>query len=82
VYLRIMDIVAGSGAYFAYPSQTLYLGRDGGKDADRTRESEAAVASWREAGEIPLPRFPENLIEELDDSIEYPPEGSAVGKKG
>ena len=33
--LRIMDLVEASGTSFAFPSQTLYLGRDAGVDAEK-----------------------------------------------
>jgi MscS family membrane protein len=46
--LRCMDIVAESGTGFAFPSQTLYLGRDGGLDEERTRAAEEAVRQQRE----------------------------------
>ncbi len=46
--LRCMDIVAESGTDFAFPSQTLYLGRDGGLDEERTREAEEATRRRRE----------------------------------
>ena len=67
---------SASGTYFAYPSQTLYLGRDAGRDGDRAREAESQVAGWRERGEMYLPKFPEQAIAEVDDSIEYPVPGS------
>lgn len=81
IFLRIMDIVGESGAYFAYPSQTLYLGKDGGRDAEQTQAAEAEVARLREAGELPLPEFPGAQIEALDDSLAYPPEGSALAPR-
>lgn len=46
--LRCMDIVAESGSGFAFPSQTLYLGRDDGLDEERTRAAEEAVRQQRE----------------------------------
>ncbi len=46
--LRCMDIVAESGTGFAFPSQTLYLGRDGGLDVKRSRAVEAAIRQQRE----------------------------------
>jgi MscS family membrane protein len=45
--LSCMEIVEKSGTGFAFPSQTLYLGRDGGLDAERTREAEEAMRSQR-----------------------------------
>jgi MscS family membrane protein len=47
--LRCMDIVAASGTGFAFPSQTLYLGRDGGLDRERTHAAEDAIRQQREA---------------------------------
>ncbi len=46
--LRCMDIVAASGTGFAFPSQTLYLGRDSGLDEERTEEAEQAIRRQRE----------------------------------
>jgi len=46
--LACMEIVEKSGTGFAFPSQTLYLGRDGGLNAARTREAEEAIRSRRE----------------------------------
>lgn len=77
IFLRIMDIVEASGAYFAYPSQTLYLGRDSGRDMEKTERAEAQVRAWREAESIPIPEFPPALVAEIDDTLEYPPRGSA-----
>jgi MscS family membrane protein len=45
--LACMEIVEKSGTGFAFPSQTLYLGRDGGLNAARTREVEESIRSWR-----------------------------------
>jgi len=78
IFLRIMDIVEASGAYFAYPSQTLYLARDAGRDLERSAAAEAEVVRLREEGRLPIPEFPDELIEEIDDTIAYPPQGSAT----
>ena len=77
INLRILDIVAGSGAYFAYPSQTLYLGRDTGPDPERTAAAEAKVKGWRSAGNMPIPEFPESMIGEIAGTLDYPPAGSS-----
>jgi MscS family membrane protein len=78
VFLRIMQIVHDSGTGFAFPSQTIYLGRDGGLDASRTQEAERRVRAWRENNELPFPDFTDERVAELDDTIEYPPPGSAT----
>jgi MscS family membrane protein len=46
--LSCMDIVEKSGTGFAFPSRTLYLGRDSGLDANRTQQAEAAMRQQRE----------------------------------
>jgi MscS family membrane protein len=77
IFLRIMDIVDAGGAYFAYPSQTLYLGRDAGRNMENAERAEAQVKAWRDANDMPIPEFPSELVAEIDDTLEYPPEGSA-----
>ena len=80
IYLRIMDIVRDGGTGFAFPSQTLYLGRDGGLDAETTRRAEEEVRRWRETDELPFPDFDENTVAQLDNTADYPPRGAAVGR--
>jgi MscS family membrane protein len=46
--LACMEIVEKSGTGFAFPSQTLYFGRDGGLNAGRTHEAEQAIRRARE----------------------------------
>jgi MscS family membrane protein len=77
LFLRIMDVVARSGSGFAFPSQTAYLARDAGLDEERLRAAEARVREWRERGELWLPEFPEQRIEELRDTLPYPASRSA-----
>ena len=43
-----------AGPGFAFPSQTLYLGRDSGLDSKRTEEAEAQVRQWSEEGCPPI----------------------------
>jgi MscS family membrane protein len=79
--LRCMEIVEKSGSGFAFPSQTLYLGRDGGLDEEKSKEAEETVRRRREKGEMQVPKFRPETIRELRDTIEYPPRGAAVGGK-
>ena len=53
VFLQVMDIVNESGTGFAFPSQTLYLGRDSGLDPKRTEKAEAQMRQWQEEGCTP-----------------------------
>jgi MscS family membrane protein len=76
IFLRIMDIIDASGTGFAFPSQTLYMGRDDGLNAERVREISEKVQHWREHNEIYLPNFPADKIEECKGTLRYPPEGS------
>jgi MscS family membrane protein len=76
IFLRIMDIIEASGSGFAFPSQTLYMGKDDGLNAQRVREISETVQNWRERNEIYLPNFPVNKIEEIKCTLPYPPEGS------
>ncbi len=74
--LRIMDIVAAAGSSFAFPSQTTYL-EGPGLDRDRARTAEAKVREWRERHELCLPSFPRERIAEIENTLDYPPDGSA-----
>ena len=55
---KILDIVGASGTDFAFPSQTLYLGRDGGIDRDRGRAVAEEVEERRRRGELWIPEPP------------------------
>ena len=75
--LRMMDVVEASGSGFAFPSQTIYMARDSGLSEERSRTAEEKVNKWREEGEMQIPSFNPERIEELKDTISYPPKGSA-----
>lgn len=76
IYLRIMDIIEASGTGFAFPSQTLYLGRDEGLSAERAREVAEEVQGWRDRSEVFLPNFPPDRIAAIENTLAYPAEGS------
>ena len=84
---RIMHIVKEAGTGFAFPSQTAYLGRDAGLDAELGQEAETQVQAWRSKGQLPFPEFDEDMLAEKEDVLDYPPEGSPdheprVGESG
>jgi MscS family membrane protein len=79
--LRCMEIVNKSGTGFAFPSQTLYVARDDGINAERTRNAEDAVRTWRDSGSLQIPRFDNDTIRMLRETIAYPPEGAAINGK-
>jgi MscS family membrane protein len=76
VLLRVMDIVEQSGTGFAFPSQTLYFGRDNGLDTRRTEAAETQVRQWRGEGHLPFPNFSPDQMREIRGSLVYPPPGS------
>ncbi len=79
--LRIMEIVERSGTAFAFPSQTLYLGRASGVDPEKTAAAEKQVQQWRDQHELPFPDFtPEERLA-LRASIPYPPPESSAARK-
>jgi len=45
ILLRVLDIVDEAGTAIAYPSQTLYLGRDRANDPEKALAAEASVAA-------------------------------------
>jgi len=79
--LRMIDIVSEAGTGFAFPSQTLYLGKDSGLDKERTAEAVKQVEQWRNEKQLPFPDFAQTEISELRDTITYPDPASAVHDK-
>jgi MscS family membrane protein len=79
--LRIMDIVEASGSGFAFPSQTTYIARDSGLDAEKSQKAMETVRQWREQGKLPFPDFSPETIWEMDGKIEYPSPKSALRDK-
>ena len=51
--LRIMDIITGSGAGIAFPSQITYITRDEPLDSRNAEEAEMQARQWREKNELP-----------------------------
>lgn len=78
--LRMMDVVGESGTGFAFPSQTIYFGRDSGLSKDKARNVEEKVRQWREKGELQIPKFDPDRIKEIENKTPYPPEGSKFSK--
>ena len=70
--LRMMDVIDASGSGFAYPSQTVYLGRDTGLAEEKKKVAEEKVNSWRETQNLPLPKFSAEQIQSLRNTIPYP----------
>jgi MscS family membrane protein len=80
--LWIMDIVESSGTGMAYPSQTLYLGKDSGLDNEKAAAAKQKVQEWRDSGKMPFPDFASKDISEISNSLPYPrPEASVRNTK-
>lgn len=79
--LRIMDIVAESGTGFAFPSQTLYFAQDEGVSQEKAQAVSDTVKTWKENNELQVPRFHQDKIDEIEDSIVYPSEGAAINRR-
>ena len=76
ILLRAMKIVDRAGTGFAFPSRTLYLGRDGGLDPDKQQAAEKSVREWASAHTLPFPDFTDDYRHKIEDTLDYPPEGS------
>ena len=81
ILLRMMKIVEDAGTGFAFPSQTVYLGRDSGIDKAKALQAEQQVHEWREQNNLPFPDFAPEEITEIRDSLTYPSPESAVNRK-
>jgi MscS family membrane protein len=77
--LRLMDIVAAAGSSLVFPAQTTYVEQGRGRDPNRAQAAEAQVQEWRQRGELWLPRLPQQKIAEIENTLEYPADGSAPG---
>ncbi len=78
LFLRMMDVVSDSGTGFAFPSQTIYVARDQGLSKEKTEEAEEQVKQWRRAGDLQIPDFDPERIENIRNTIPYPPKGSSM----
>jgi MscS family membrane protein len=76
LYLRFAELIEASGTSVAFPSRTLYVGRDNGLDPSKIEAAEHEVAAWRDADALPFPLTPEPLAARIADTLDYPPKGS------
>lgn len=79
--LRFMDIVSQAGTGFAFPSRTLYVGKDTGLNQERTEDALKQVERWRDEKQLPFPDFAQTEISEIRDTITYPDPASAIHDK-
>ena len=76
LFLRVMDVVNESGTGFAFPSQTVYFGRDSGLDPERTKKAEAQMRQWQDEGHLPVPSSSQVQLSEI--ATDSPPD-SQIG---
>ena len=76
VLLRVNEIVTNSGTGFAFPSRTLYVGRDNGLNPERAQAAINQVKAWRKDGELPFPEMSQTKADRLSGTLDYPPRGS------
>ncbi|MEM6891770.1 MAG: mechanosensitive ion channel family protein, partial [Pseudomonadota bacterium] len=76
VLFRIGDIVEAAGSSFAFPSQTLYFGKDKQPAPDNSQSSRETVENWRRQRRLPFPRFSPSDLKTFDGTLSYPPYGS------
>lgn len=78
ILLRLMDIVTEAGTGFAFPSQTLYLGRDTGIEQEKAEIAAERIRKWRDERQLPFPDFAPAEVSEFRDTLPYPPPESAL----
>ena len=76
--LRIMDIIAQAGTELAVPVQNVWFEKSPTPEKGLADAAEQQTRQWREQNDLCLPNFPEEKIEQLRGTLDYPPEGSAV----
>jgi MscS family membrane protein len=76
--LRMMEIIEASGTSFAFPSRTIYVGRDAGLDKEKTAAVAREVQRWRENSKLPFPDYAPSDISEFSNSLPYPQPDSAL----
>jgi MscS family membrane protein len=76
ILLRAMKVVKEAGTGFAFPSRTLYLGRDAGLDDEKQQAAEKQVREWASAQTLPFPDFDAEYRKRITNTLDYPPEGS------
>jgi MscS family membrane protein len=76
ILLRIYDVITEAGTGFAFQSHTLYLGKDNGLDEEAGKKAMEQVEAWRRSGQLPFPDPSPELLESINDTLDYPPRGS------
>lgn len=78
INFRLMKLVEAAGTGFAFPSQTTYFTRDEGLDLEKGTEAERQVDRWRKTNKLPSPDYTHEDLERMEDTLDYPPDGSVL----
>ena len=76
IYMRTLDIIEEAGARLAVPVQLTYLAREDAAHEEQAAAAEKQVKAWRDKGELPFPDMSAERLEELQQTLDYPPKGS------
>jgi MscS family membrane protein len=76
IFLRVYDVANEAGTGFAFSSHTIYMGKDSGIDEEVGKKAMEQVRAWRRSGKLPFPRFSPERLKSIDDTLDYPPNGS------
>jgi MscS family membrane protein len=73
IHMELGKIIAQAGAEFAFPSQTVYVGKESLADPKKARQAATELARRQEAGELCIPEIPESVRQSLE-KLDPPPE--------
>ena len=59
IYFDLGEIISAAGAEFAFPSQTVYTGKDSHADPKKAKQAAKLVADRKQAGELCIPDVPD-----------------------
>lgn len=71
--LHFMEIIADGGSSFAFPSQTVYMGKDEPMSKSKQQAAEEEAKKIREEKPLKLHRLDVTEIDDLANTLEYPP---------
>ena len=79
--LQVMAVVEASGTSVAFPSRTIYFSKDSGMAAEKLEAAQSKVFEWRSHKELPFPDHDKGTVEEVKDTIDYPPPESSLRRE-
>jgi len=74
--LRVKKLVEQAGTGFAFPSCTVYLGRDGEPDMECLQAAAKPMREWASEQALTFPDFAEDYRKSITDTLDYSPEES------